>query len=59
MANSEAKKEANKRYRATTRKVNKIRMQITIEQHAEIKAIAAQKNTTMVQIINELIKVMH
>ncbi len=37
MANSEAKKEANKRYRATTRKVNKIRMQITIEQHAEIK----------------------
>ena len=59
MANSEAKKEANKRYRVTTRKENKIRIQITKEQHAEIKAIAERKNTTMIQIIGELIKIMH
>ena len=44
-------KRAKKKYSATTLKETKKIIEITREQHAEIKAIAEQKNSTIIQLL--------
>lgn len=48
-------KEAKKRYRATTLKATKIKIEVPRELHAEIKAIAEQKDITMIQLLQDSI----
>ncbi|MCE2706810.1 MAG: hypothetical protein LW807_07020 [Proteobacteria bacterium] len=48
-------KRAKKKYSATTLKETKKIIEITREQHDEIKTIAEQKNITMIQLLQEAI----
>jgi hypothetical protein len=48
-------KRAKKKYSATTLKETKKTIEITREQHDEIKTISEQKNITMIQLLQEAI----
>jgi len=55
MANSEAKKAANRKYANGTRKHNYISIQIPKTLHAQLKETATQQNCNMIELISKLL----